>query len=91
MKNSIRVEKYDNREVERFGVTSWPIWEKGISSFDWSYDETETCYILKGQVEVSTDNGERVKFAGGDKVIFPKGLRCTWHISMPVKKYYKFG
>ena len=28
------------------GVFSWPIWEKEISTFPWTYDNSETCYFL---------------------------------------------
>ena len=61
-------------ELNNLGVTSWGIWEKEKSVFDWSYGDTETCYILEGEVEV-TDNatGEKLEFKKGDLVQFPKG------------------
>ena len=86
----ITVKRLSKDEIEKKGVTSWPIWEKEISQFDWHYDSTEECYLLQGLVEVVTEEGEKVEFSKGDFVIFPKGLSCTWDIKEPVKKYYNF-
>jgi hypothetical protein len=79
-------------ELDKLGVKSWGIWEKEKSIFDYSYDDTETCYILDGEVEV-TDNksGEKLEFKKGDLVQFPKGLECVWNVKKPVRKYYNFG
>ena len=30
-------------------VDDWPLWEKGVSEFDWTYDKKETCYIVEGK------------------------------------------
>jgi len=81
-----------DEKLTKLRVKSWGIWEKEKSIFDWSYDNTETCYILEGEVEV-TDNttGEKLEFKKGDLVQFPKGLKCVWNVKKPVKKYYNFG
>ncbi|GAF75082.1 unnamed protein product [marine sediment metagenome] len=88
MKKKIPTEE----ELNELGVKSWGIWEKEKSVFDWSYSDTETCYILEGEIEV-TDNstGEKLEFKKGDLVQFPKGLECVWNVKKPVKKYYNFG
>ena len=86
----IEVKRANKDEMEKKGVTSWPIWEKEISKFDWHYDSTEECYLLQGSVEVVTEEGEKVEFGKGDFVTFPKGLSCTWDIKEPVKKHYNF-
>ena len=70
---------------------SWGIWEKEVSEFPWEYSDKETCILIDGEVEVTSENGHKVKFGKGDFVVFPKGLKCTWKITKPVKKYYKFG
>lgn len=79
-------------KLNKLRVKSWGIWEKEKSIFDWSYDATETCYMLEGEVEV-TDNatGEKLEFKKGDLVQFPKGLKCVWNVKKPVRKYYNFG
>jgi uncharacterized cupin superfamily protein len=87
----IKVDKPTNKQLESLGVKNWPIWEKEKSSFDWYYDEKETCYFLEGNVEVELPNGKRIKIAEGDLVTFPQGLKCKWHIKKRVKKHYNFG
>jgi uncharacterized cupin superfamily protein len=86
----IEIEKPTAEHLERKGVSSWPIWEKEISRFDWHYDSTEECYLLEGEVVVEAEDGEQVKFGKGDFVTFPKGLSCTWDVKVPVKKHYNF-
>jgi uncharacterized cupin superfamily protein len=73
------------------GVESWPIWTKEPSTFPWTYDESETCYLLAGDVTVTPDKGTPVKFGTGDLVTFPAGMSCTWEIRAGVRKHYRFG
>ena len=40
-------------DLDKFNVKSWGTWSKEVSEFDWSYGDTETCYILDGEVEVT--------------------------------------
>ena len=86
----ITVQKLTKDELKKRDIFSWPIWEKGVSQFDWSYDEIEECYFLEGKVIVRTKDGKEVNFGKGDFVTFPKGLECTWDIKEPVKKHYNF-
>jgi uncharacterized cupin superfamily protein len=85
----IKVEKPIRQYLDERKVTSWPIWEKEISRFDWHYDETEECYLLEGRVVVETKEGA-VEFGPGDFVTFPAGLSCVWDIKEPVRKHYNF-
>ena len=86
----IQVEKPTENHLKSKDVSSWPIWEKEVSRFDWHYDSTEECYLLEGEVVVETEDGESVEFGKGDLVTFPKGLSCVWDIKQPVKKHYNF-
>lgn len=86
----IEVRKPTAEELKRLGVEDWPIWTKEVSTFDWYYDDRETCYILEGEVTVRYEGGS-VSFQAGDLVIFPKGLKCTWEIRKAVRKHYSFG
>ncbi|MCX8030733.1 MAG: cupin domain-containing protein [Thermodesulfovibrionales bacterium] len=88
--DKIKVESLSDEEKKSLGVNSWPIWTKKISKFNWSYDETEVCYILEGKVIVTTSEGEKVEIKAGDYVTFPKGLSCVWDIVEPIKKHYSF-
>lgn len=86
----IKIKKLTDKDLEAKGVSSWPIWEKEISRFDWYYDSTEECYLIEGKVVVETKDGKKVEFGKGDFVTFTKGLSCIWDIKMPVKKHFKF-
>ncbi len=88
----IQVEHYPNEEkLKKLNVFNWPIWTKEISQFPWSYDTSETCYFLEGEVVVTPDGGEPVEMGKGDLVTFPAGMSCTWNIKKDVRKHYRFG
>lgn len=86
----ISVNKPSQSQLQNLGVFGWPIWEKEISEFPWSYDAAETCYFLAGDVIVTPQGGEPVRMGQGDLVTFPQGMSCTWQILSPVKKHYSF-
>ena len=87
----IKVEKNPSEEkLNELGVKSWGIWTKEESEFPWTYDSTETCYILEGDVVVTPDDGEAVTIGKGDLVTFPKGMSCTWKVRKPIRKHYIF-
>jgi len=88
--SEIKVHKPSREELERQGVFEWPTWEKEISRFDWSYGDTEECYLLEGRVDVETPDGKVVSFGKGDFVTFPQGLSCVWDVKEPVRKHYNF-
>lgn len=87
---SIEVRKPEEAELEAMGVRGWPIWTCAPSTFDWHYDEKETCLILEGRVTVHTSEGD-TNFGAGDLVVFPAGLDCTWEVHDAVRKHYQFG
>ena len=76
--------------LNELDVFNWPIWEKEISKFSWTYDDQETCYFLAGNVVVTPDGGQAVQIGKGDLVTFPAGMSCTWEITRDVKKHYCF-
>jgi uncharacterized protein len=78
-------------KLEVLGVDDWPIWTKEVSKFPWRYDQSETCYVLRGRFVVTPDGGQPQEFARGDLITFPTGLSCTWEILEPVEKHYTFG
>lgn len=82
--------KVEESRLNTLGVRDWPIWSKEPSEFPWTYDATETCYLLAGKVTVTAADGQTVDFGQGDLVVFPKGLRCTWKIHQAVRKHYDF-
>ena len=87
---NIYISKISEDEIANKGVYSWPIWTCEVSEFDWEYGDGESCYLLDGEVEVQSEF-ETVKFSSGDFVVFPKGLKCRWKVTKPVRKHYCFG
>ncbi len=90
-KAGIKIEKPDPARLKELGVESWGIWSKEPSEFPWHYDEQETFLLIEGEVEVTTEDGQKVQFGPGDYVVLPKGLSCTWNVKQAVRKHYKFG
>jgi len=88
--DKISVKRPSEQELDDLGARDWPIWTCDVSTFDWHYDEPETCYVLEGRVKVRSP-GQEVDFGPGDLVVFPQGMDCVWEVSAPVKKHYKFG
>ncbi|OMO74568.1 hypothetical protein CCACVL1_16601 [Corchorus capsularis] len=91
-KLGIKVEKNpDESKLSQLGVRQWPKWGCPPSKFPWTYEAKETCYLLEGKVKVYPDGSKDfVEFGAGDLVEFPKGMSCTWEVSVAVDKHYKF-
>ena len=87
----MKKKKPSEEELDELKVKEWGTWTKEVSEFPWSYGDTETCYILEGQVEVEDpETGEKIEFGKGDLVQFQKGLECKWKVKKPVRKHYTF-
>lgn len=87
----IKIEKQPSQEkLQQLGVVKWPIWTKEVSEFPWTYDATEICYILEGDVIVTPEVGEAVEIGKGDLVTFPAGMSCVWKIRKDIRKHYNF-
>ena len=86
---NIEITNLSEVEIVKQEIRSWPIWTCDVSEFDWEYDKQESCLLLEGEVEVKTEF-ETVSFSGGDCVVFPKGLKCRWKVTSPVRKHYCF-
>lgn len=76
--------------LDALGVREWPIWTKEVSTFPWTYDDAETCYLIEGDVLVRPEGGPPVRIGKGDLVTFPAGMSCTWEVRSPVSKHYTF-
>lgn len=90
--SEIKVERNPSEQrLEELGVRRWPVWTKEASTFPWTYDSSETCYFLEGDVVVTPEGSEPVEVGMGDLVTFPSGMSCTWEVRKPVRKHYTFG
>lgn len=87
----ICVRRPTREELESQGVFEWPVWEKAVSRFPWTYDSDETCYILSGEVTVTPDDARApVTLRPGDLAVLPAGMSCTWDITADLRKHYNF-
>ena len=86
----VTIHKPSDEQVQT--CQSWPIWECGVSEFDWEYTQTEKCLIIEGRITVTDDpeTGQSISIGPGDYVQFPNGLKCIWKVTEPVKKHYDF-
>ncbi|KAF8037906.1 hypothetical protein BT93_B0677 [Corymbia citriodora subsp. variegata] len=85
--------------LSELNIKHWPKWACPPGKYRLKFDAEETCYFLKGKVRayskelpvsVSVLSLDFVEFAAGDLVTIPKGISCTWEVSVAVDKYYKF-
>ncbi|XP_020263811.1 uncharacterized protein LOC109839709 [Asparagus officinalis] len=89
---TIQIERNPSESrLTELGIKSWPKWGCPPGKFPLKFDAQETCYLLRGKVKAyAKGSNEFVEFGAGDLVTIPKGLRCTWDVSMAVDKHYKF-
>ncbi|CAM8928795.1 unnamed protein product [Rhodiola kirilowii] len=88
----ITVEKNPSESrLSQLGIKSWPKWGCSPGTYPLKFDAEETCYMVRGKVKAYTKgSSEYVEFGAGDLVVIPKGMSCTWEVSVAVDKYYKF-
>ena len=86
----VTIHKPSDEQVQT--CQSWPIWECGVSEFDWEYTQTEKCLIIEGRVTVTDDpeTDQSISIGPGDYVQLPNGLKCIWKVTEPIKKHYNF-
>uniref|UniRef100_A0A7N0TNN7 (S)-ureidoglycine aminohydrolase cupin domain-containing protein n=1 Tax=Kalanchoe fedtschenkoi TaxID=63787 RepID=A0A7N0TNN7_KALFE len=92
---TITVEKKPSEaRLAQLGIKSWPKWGCSPGTYQLKFDAEETCYLVRGRVRAYVKRpppeSEFVEFGAGDLVVIPKGISCTWHVSVAVDKYYKF-
>ena len=89
--SQITIEHNPSEErLKELGVADWPIWEKEISKFPIDFDETETAYVLEGEIIVTPVGGKPVRILPGDLVVFPEGLDSLWEVVKPLRKHYHY-
>jgi len=78
-----------DQRIDELGARNWSTWECEPSTFDWTYSDHETAYVLEGKVRVTTPEQE-IEIGAGDLVFFPGGLSCKWHVIEKIRKHYTF-
>ncbi|KAG6592849.1 hypothetical protein SDJN03_12325, partial [Cucurbita argyrosperma subsp. sororia] len=80
-------------KLSMLNIQSWPKWGCSAGKYQLKFEAEETCYLVKGKVKAYAKGSaetEYTEFGAGDLVTIPKGLSCTWDVSVAVDKFYKF-
>jgi uncharacterized protein len=89
--SKITIEHNPSEErLKELGVAGWEIWEKEVSQFPIDFDETESAYVLEGEILVTPAGGEPVRIVAGDLVSFHAGLDSQWEVVKPLRKHYSY-
>lgn len=62
------------------------VWDCTAGSFNWTFYEEETVYILEGSVRVTTEDGKTEVLSPGDMAYFAPRSRALWEIDDYVRK-----
>lgn len=89
MKIGVERDVSDERK-DQLGVDGWSPWSKEESEFDWSYSDTETCYVFEGEVTLETNAGDQITIRAGDVAQFKEGLSCVWKVTSDLEKVFTF-
>ena len=89
--SEITIEHNPSQErLQELGVADWAIWGKEVSKFPIDFDETETAYILEGEIIVTPKGGKPVRILPHDLVVFHAGLDSDWEVVKPLRKHYSY-
>ncbi|KAJ4827503.1 hypothetical protein Tsubulata_024618 [Turnera subulata] len=86
----VKIEKNPPQsKLDELGVTTWSKYNGQPGKIPWTFEATETMYLLEGKVKVSVDGyDEPFEIGAGDLVVFPKGMKITWDVIEAVSKHY---
>ncbi|KAL5156158.1 hypothetical protein HKD37_19G055076 [Glycine soja] len=67
-------------------------WGRAPGQYESHTEAQETYFLLRGRVKFIPKDStyDPIEFGAGDLVTIPKGLTCTWDISVAVDAHYKF-
>ena len=85
------INPFPKSTFEELGIKKWLIWTGELSSFDRTFEDKATFLLLEGEVKVTPEWGQPIKFGKGDLFIFPSGINCRWDVHRAFLKHYRFG
>lgn len=89
----VRIERHPSQSrLSDLGIRSWPKWGCPPGKFPLKFEAEETFYLVRGKVRAYMKGSpdQYVEFGAGDLVVIPKGMSCTWDVSVAIDKHYKF-
>lgn len=54
----------------------------------WELPATQVFLILEGGARIEIEGGPTLELEAGDMATLPKGLRTTWHLTLPFKEMW---
>lgn len=63
-------------------------WTGEVGEWKVSYTEQEFCFITKGEVIITSEDGQQWQLGAGAAFVIPSGFKGTWKILKPVHKHY---
>jgi len=57
----------------------------------WELPATEVLLVLEGAARIEIEGGPTLELETGDIATLPKGLRTTWHLTLPFKEMWVLG
>ncbi|MGC5328316.1 cupin domain-containing protein [Brevibacillus sp. SYSU BS000544] len=84
------VKNISSQEYQDLGIALWEPWENTTHKGTWEVEETESFYVLDGEVHITVDEVTHI-VTKNMLVFLPKGLVCVWYIPNYLKKVYKLG
>lgn len=76
--------------LHALGVFEWPIESQAAAIYPWRCEETETFYLLEGDVIVVPESGQPFRITKGDLVTVQAGTSGTWAVRVPVRRHFHF-
>lgn len=64
------------------------LWRCEPMSFEYEFPGDETFHVLEGSLLIETAGGTSVRLSRGDIVTFDKGIKSTWTVERPFKKFF---
>lgn len=64
------------------------LWRSTPQTFEYTFEDDETLFLIEGSVEVAYPDGVVVRIVPGDVVSFTKGATTTWTILEDSKKLF---
>jgi uncharacterized cupin superfamily protein len=78
----------DHRYSDATGQFHTGFWRSEPGSWTVQYTESEVCFLLEGQIELQTTDGQSFHYKAHDAFIIPSGFVGTWITHLSCKKIY---
>lgn len=64
------------------------LWRCQPMTFDYEFPGDEIFHIIEGSLFIELEDGKSISVQAGDIISFNKGVKSTWTIQSPFKKFF---